>query len=443
MPANPVIVVPGIIATYLRDLYAIPSEIIWSVLKTDYERAALHPDDVREKIRSSTPAFEAAEPARIVPDQLYEIAYRELIEELRYNLRTRQEDVVPVYPFGYDWRQPLEASEDELDRFVEEVIGRTALMRNYPDSYAADPKVNLVGHSMGGLVIAGYLARHGGKRRVARVATIGSPFQGSFEAVIKVTTGTANLGTAPPSSREREAARMTPALYYLMPSFAKGLDIAPGLPGSLFDPGLWQPTIVDTVAEYIRIHGKGRMNAGERKAVAAEIFAAMLAAAASHRRRLDGLDLAKAGLTAGDWLCVIGVDAVTRVRLQVDRKGQNPEFVFRTRDRDNLWERVDPAAKRDTGDGTVPFEGAVPRFLPYESLVCVAPKDFGYWEEIGDRAAVEIAGFHGMLPNMNMLQRMIVRFFTGRPDRHNNTWGAPPPGVAPEAWAPPLSLTAK
>ncbi len=78
MPSsNPVIVVPGITATYLRDQYPLPPEIVWAVIGKDYRRVALHPDNVR---------LEAKEPARIVPDQLYEIAYEELIEELRYNL---------------------------------------------------------------------------------------------------------------------------------------------------------------------------------------------------------------------------------------------------------------------------------------------------------------------------------------------------------------------
>jgi hypothetical protein len=31
-----------------------------------------------------------------------------------------------------------------------------------------------------------------------------------------------------------------PALYYLLPMFNKGINIDPGLPASLFDPGAWQ-----------------------------------------------------------------------------------------------------------------------------------------------------------------------------------------------------------
>ena len=49
--------------------------------------------------------------------------------------------------------------------------------------------MDLVGHSMGGLVIAGYLATLGKKHRIGSVVTLATPFQGSYEAVIKVTTG--------------------------------------------------------------------------------------------------------------------------------------------------------------------------------------------------------------------------------------------------------------
>ncbi len=77
---NPVIVVPGITATCLRDEYPLPPEIVWSMLTKDYERVSLHPDNIR---------YEAREPARLQPDQVYEIAYKELVQELRYNLSPR------------------------------------------------------------------------------------------------------------------------------------------------------------------------------------------------------------------------------------------------------------------------------------------------------------------------------------------------------------------
>jgi pimeloyl-ACP methyl ester carboxylesterase len=438
---NPVIVVPAIIATYLRDLYPIPPETVWSVLTTAYERAALHPDDLGDKVAAHQRVFEAAEPAKIVPDEAYEIIYKELVEELRFNLRAKEDEPVPVFVFGYDWRQPLETIEDELAGFVDEVIRRTALLRHYfRAGYADSPKVNLVGHSMGGLVIAGYFGRYGGTHKVGKVATLGSPFQGSFETVVKITTGTSNLGTTPPSSREREAARMTPALYYLVPSFAAGLKIDAGLPQTnLFDQQLWQPSIIDTIAEYIRLYGRDPAKSlAQRREMARQLFSAMLAAAQTHRARLDGLNLAGAGLSATeDWLAVIGVNATTRVRLRITRNGASPEFAFDPADRADDWK---PGGDSHvTGDGTVPFEGAIPKFLPYEVLVCVTPDDFDYWE-VPDKLTLKVAGFHGMLPTIDMVQRMVVRHFTGRADARKNTWGLPAPGVTTANWKPPLPL---
>src|SRR5262245_36553911 len=95
---NPDIVVPGITATYLKDEYPLPPDFVWTVMTKAYERAALHPDNLR---------YEATEPARLRSDQIFEIAYRELIEELRHNLTQSPDEPVPVYPFAYDWRMPL------------------------------------------------------------------------------------------------------------------------------------------------------------------------------------------------------------------------------------------------------------------------------------------------------------------------------------------------
>jgi pimeloyl-ACP methyl ester carboxylesterase len=428
---NPVIVLPGIIATYLRDEYPLPPDSIWEVLESSkqYERASLHPDNLK---------YEAIEPARVQSGQLYEVAYKELIEELRHNLRQRDDQPVPVYPFSYDWRQPVESTQAQLGAFIDETIERTLLLRHYnaDASYTANPRVDLVGHSMGGLVIAGYLAKVQAQHRIGSIVTLATPFQGSYEAVIKVTTGTANLGTSPPSSREREAARMTPALYYLMPSFPNALTVPPNsqLPADLFDPAVWQPSVVDTIRQYIQLRG---LNPSNAKQQADQVFAAMLTKARQFRTLTDTLNLQACNLTADDWLCVVGVGSTTRVQLSVDRVSGKPNFEFATSDRQNEWGKPPPDGEL-TGDGTVPFRGALPKFLPREKLVCVTPDDFGYWE-VQDKLTTAIAGFHGILPNMDMLHRLIVAFLTDRKDRHGNIWGKRAPGVAANAWAPPLA----
>jgi len=427
---NPVIVLPGIIATFLRDEYTLPPDSVWEVLESSkqYERASLHPDNTR---------FEAIEPARVVPGQLYEITYKEMIEELRHNLRLRDDQPVPVFPFSYDWRQPLVAACAQLGLFIDEVIHRTLLLRHYnaDKDYKANPRVDLVGHSMGGMVIAGYLASVGANHKVGSIVTLAAPYQGSYEAVIKVTTGTANLGTSPPSSREREAARMTPALYHLLPSFPGALTVpaGSGLPADLFDASVWQPSVTDTIKQYIQLRGLTPANA---KTQADAVFAAMLQGAKRFRALTDGLDLAKCNLTADDWLCVVGCGSTTRVQLSVTTAGGKPDFNFQSVDRQDEWGKPPPANPELTGDGTVPFRGALPKFLPREKVVCVTPDDYGYWE-IQDKLVTKVAGFHGILPNMNMLHRLIVAFFTDRKDKHGNIWGRRAPGVSASAWNPP------
>lgn len=424
---NPVIVIPGVTATYLRDDYPLPPESIWEVMdfSKQFERASMHPDNLR---------LEAIEPARVVPGQIYEISYRELVEELRHNLTKRPDQPVPVYPFGYDWRQPLEQTCAQLGLFIDEVIARTQLLRHYnaDADFQKNPRVNLVGHSMGGLVIAGYLADAAANHRIGSIVTLATPFQGSYEAVIKVTTGTANLGTSPPSSREREAARVTPSLYYLLPSFDGALTVPPGLPADLFDASVWQRSVTDTIAQYVQLRG---LTPGNAKQQAADIFAGMLKSAKKFRTKTNGLDLAKCKLAPDDWLCVVGTDSVTRTHLAVKGSAGKPDFDFKASDRQNGW--GNPPIAEMTGDGTVPFQGALPKFLPREKLVCVTPDDYGYWE-IQDKVTTKLAGFHGILPNMNMLHRLIVVHFTDRKDVHGNIWGRRAPGVPKDGWKPPI-----
>lgn len=427
----PVIVLPGITGTNLRDEYQTPPDVVWSMLQHQYARVALHPDNTR---------YEALEPARVQADSVFDIAYKELIQELRYNLRPKEDRPVPVYPFGYDWRQPLDFIEARFAEFVDEVIERTKLIRHYADAgYAENPKVNLVGHSMGGLIITGYLDTKGKSAPVSKVATLATPYRGSFEAVIKVATGTANLGTDEPTSREREAARLTPSLYHLLPEIEGGLDIDdPKLPKTLFDAGLWQRGVIDSLAEFVRLQAVLKT---DRQVQAQALFNNLLQEAQTHRRRIENFQLSKAGLRPENWLCVAGVDSVTRVRLKIKKGSRGPQFDLGSGYRLNQWRKNpnDPADWYLTGDGTVPLASAVPSFLKPENIVCVTPADYGYWE-VQNRVTAAVAGFHAIIANMDMLHRMIVRHFTGRPDYGGNTWGMAAPGVSDEQWRPPLAL---
>lgn len=438
-PKPPVVVVPGITATVLRDEYPVAAEAIWKVIGKEWDRVFLHPDDLR---------YERDEPAVVRPDGVFPIPYREFIEELRHDLSEKGDEPVPVYPFPYDWRQPLRRVQESLSVFLDEVIARTSLLRHYHKAeYADDPKVDLVGHSMGGLIIAGLLADAGqtGDARVRKVATLGSPFRGSFEAVIKVAVGTAALGLGEESSRDREAARLTPALYHLIPSIEGGLEVDPGLPADLFDAGLWQPGVIATIGEYIRLHGLDAPRAKrDREARAREILQGILDGARAHRESLEGLRLERSGLTRDDWLAVVGVGEKTRTQLRIAEDGGDPWFDLASAGRKNGYPKPKGGDVElwETGDGTVPYRGARSAFVPLESIVCVSDDDFGYWE-ISDKLLEKVGvGLHGMLPEMNLVRKLVVAHLKGDANEkgraHPGIWGRQAPDLEDAEWDPPL-----
>ncbi len=336
------------------------------MINKDYDRITLHPDDLR---------YEWREPARVRPNAVFSAAYEDLIDELRHNLTRKADEPVPVYPFPYDWRLPLEITVQQFAEFVQEVVDRTKLLRHYEQTgsnelpYSADPRVDLVGHSMGGLVIAGYLAAHRRDHLVGKVATLGTPFGGSYESPIKVLTGTASLGTLEPRSREREAARITPALYHLLPQFRirrDGQEEAAVIDGQgnevdLFQAGNWQSGVLDTLAEFIRLYAVNPARSQRaRRTQATVLFQEMLDKAQQYLAPTRSANLLQnAGLSASSWLCIAGVDCDTRVRLCLHR-GQK-RFILSSADRINEWE--EDKDRHLTGDGTVPLPGAIPTFL--------------------------------------------------------------------------------
>lgn len=388
---NPVIVVPGITAVDLRDLYDFPPERIWAVATQDYRRTGLHPEDFR---------YEGELPAQVRPDQVFEVAYKELVLDLRHDLSRHADRPVPVHAFSYDWRQPLYVTQAQLGAFVEEVINKTALLRHYFEDGYADPelrrKVNLVGHSMGGLVVAGYLADAGKDARVERVATIAAPFKGTFSAVERIVKGTSNR-------REREAARLTPALYHLLPSFTQGITIDETLPQThLFDPALWQRGVVETIAEAIRLRGSGATTDPEA------VLRNLLGQAQAHRRTVDTLDPRVCGIAQDDWLCFIGLGDRTQVAMHVGRDENTGDRRF-VLDGPDMVDDQDAEGWR-TGDGTVPYEGALPSFPTRR--IFLRDRDFGPLE-LKDRLLETFAGLHAILPNMNRLQDLLARHLRG------------------------------
>lgn len=449
-PCCPVIVLPGIKGTELTDEYPTDRESVWSVsnsLRGDFKRLALHPDDRR---------YERIEPARVAPGPVFNLIYEQFLTSLRHELSPTEDRPTPVFAFPYDWRRALGDIQQQLDGFIDEVIARTLLLRHYYGSdYRRRPRVHLVGHSMGGLIVAGYLARYGGAK-VAKVATLATPFQGSANAVLSIATGQASMTGIDVSPAEREVARMLPAVYHLLPSYAGALAWPQPLARGFYKPLAWQPSVYQTIAEYIRLYSRRdpaeTAALPDRIAEAAGILRAMLAEAQKHRADVDALNLQDAGLAPTDWLCIAGIGEATVDRIvattvplpdpgafaraAIFDAGKAIEIDLRA---SAPVDDYDPARRERsdvrTGDATVPLAGATPAFLPYEQLVAVTRHHYAWWE-LGDRLINGLVDLHAALPRMNAVQSMIVAHFLGRDARAIEA--LPAPGVTAAAWRPPL-----
>jgi pimeloyl-ACP methyl ester carboxylesterase len=108
----------------------------------------------------------------------------------------RRGHVVMSYPLGPINLRDIRDSAGLIARKVESVVAQTGVER-----------IDIVGHSMGGLVGLYYLKRLGGRHRVRRLILLGTPAQGTWSALLGLITaplGAASLQLLPGSPFLRE-----------------------------------------------------------------------------------------------------------------------------------------------------------------------------------------------------------------------------------------------
>lgn len=247
---TPVILIPGLFGSKLRD--AQTGQEVWpggwsDVLLSDYRSLALRFDPVS---------------LQIVPDRLeaFDIAetvigrdfYGPIIDTLRrYGGYRRGVPGVPAragerryYLFPYDWRRDNVEQAQGLDRLID------AIRRDYRNPAL---RVDIVAHSMGGL-IARYYLRYGptdvltgrseqvtqyGTERVRKLVLLGTPNLGSASSLHAFLTGEpVGLGRIPP-----EVLATMPSGYQLFPHpLLTWMIDAQGhaLHNDLFDAATWR-----------------------------------------------------------------------------------------------------------------------------------------------------------------------------------------------------------
>ncbi|MGE3108568.1 MAG: esterase/lipase family protein [Phycisphaerales bacterium] len=502
---HPIIIVPGITATGLTDWYPLAPRDIWSPARlafADYEPVMLHPvAPARAADAPLAPRYEAVEPSLVRPSRPFGIVYDDLVAELRHDLSCDEVPLQPVYVFAYDWRQDNFVTIRRLADFIDEVIDRTRLMPHDPafviDQVCDD--VDLIGHSMGGSIIAACLASglvgFEDRCKVRRVVTLGAPFRGAPAAMTKLATGLGSLTGRSARQRERAAARVTPSVYQLLPTYpggivrprrhvrsrasgsslAGGADLGAGTPDaspgsadilgaadpedvSLADVFAGQPSILESLAVFLRQHAPsvGSLDDPLRAARAAEAMLQDFIKSAQRFSRLvntvhPGMLRRSSKLDAsgpldevldssGDWLVIAGAAERTHIRCEL-LPGEDGRDEFDTAGgfSSDTW---DPESW-DTGDDTVPLRSAAaPWEDAWRDTIVLRRSDFETLGELGDRLLCSQLGLHAMLPRLDVAQRWIVNFLrprwaaglTSGYRQHGKVWARPSPSfwTAPE-----------
>jgi pimeloyl-ACP methyl ester carboxylesterase len=248
--ATPIIVIPGIFGSKLRDRTT--HEEVWpgswrDIATGNYDRLALKFDPTTLKIQPDN-----YEPFEIADRVLGVDFYGPLIDVLHrvggYQPSTpgtpAHHGEKRYYIFAYDWRQDNVTHAAELERLID------AIRRDYGDP---NLKVDIVAHSMGGL-IARYYLRYGtvdvldgnphlvtlyGTSRVRKLILLGTPNFGSASSLHAFLTGKrlATVRVLP------EVIVSMPSVYQLFPhplvTWLTDIHGKP-LPDSLYDIETWK-----------------------------------------------------------------------------------------------------------------------------------------------------------------------------------------------------------
>lgn len=201
---EPVIIVPGILGSRLNR--ASDGEEVWPSIG---RMAIPGPDDYLDEIKLNSDSSEITDinSTEIIESVLSFNQYGALIQKFKDNGYELGRDLL-IMP--YDWRLDIEISSMELDSIVD-----TAIV-NSPTG-----KVNIVAHSMGGLLTKDYLIRNG-ESRISKVIFAGTPHLGAPKAFNLLNWGDdfdlRFLGLGLNKNKAKEIGQNMPAVYQLLPS---------------------------------------------------------------------------------------------------------------------------------------------------------------------------------------------------------------------------------
>lgn len=220
MTSDAVIYLPGIMGSELVDA---DGKVVWGMRPRLLARQALF-HDVMERLKPAPgDRIRASRPVQL-PVSLPLLSGIEPYTQLEHRLRATTLRPEAVLPFAYDWRRSV---ADAAAALAPVARGHLAEWRQrfsfLPDDERKgrpEPRLTLVGHSMGGLVASWFatVLRDQGGDDVRRVITLGTPFAGAVNAVRVLASGRyLPLGLFATSLRN--ATRTMPGVYELLATY--------------------------------------------------------------------------------------------------------------------------------------------------------------------------------------------------------------------------------
>lgn len=172
---NPVVVVPGLLGSRLcRETADGEQQVVWGTVASITKFPTLAYD----------PADTDTQPCGLIREISYLGVYKQEVYAGFVNRLTAEgyREGEDLFLFDYDWRRSVFDNARILADYIDE---------NIPQ----DQTVDLVAHSMGGLISRAYILEEGGSARVHRLITAGTPLRGSVEVfdLLENGWGTANI----------------------------------------------------------------------------------------------------------------------------------------------------------------------------------------------------------------------------------------------------------
>ncbi|MDO5844159.1 MAG: VWA domain-containing protein, partial [Methanocorpusculum sp.] len=164
--ANPVIIVPGITASKLYDT---SGDLVWDGLGFGALWSLITDDiAIEEGLRININNYYVDQNSLSTDNREYGAGdgFKKLVDTLSDD--SLFPDERGVYFFSYDWRQSSDSISIALNSYINEILANTGA-----------EQVDLVCHSMGGLVTSSYMSKHKSENKVDTIITIDTPYEGS------------------------------------------------------------------------------------------------------------------------------------------------------------------------------------------------------------------------------------------------------------------------